>query len=118
MPERLRQVYDTIMPHNANPTVTDILLANWHIHYTDFLNIRPRGQITVVEYGSSMIEFFAEHHPDYLDVHPAGLNWSIDNRDYQSFSEMFEINLDMVHKFSKDVFYNWDKKGLKFPLFI
>ena len=98
-----------------NPKVADLLLINWQLHYQDIVHFRPRGEITLIEYGDPMLKFFASRHPAYLKQNPNGLNWMPDRRDYISFIETFNVDYDLLNQVAIFIHKLWADSDMNFP---
>ena len=114
---RLKEIYRSKINAEENPTVADLLLINWQLHYQDIILFRPQGDMTVVEYGDPMLNFFASRHPHYLRDNPTGLDWITDNRDYASFMDDFNIDPALVNHTALSVYKAWRENQMDFPNF-
>ena len=114
---RFSKLYSSTMTFKKDPNVMDLLFTNWQIHYDDIMNFRPRGEITVIEYGNPMLDFFSSRHPKYLDDNPKGLNWVPDTRDYASFIDTFNVDPEIVSYVAHSVYTNWQQCNMNFPNF-
>ena len=113
----LQKIYSSTLGAKEDPKVMDLLFTNWQIHYEDIINFKPRGEITVVEYGDPMLNFFSSRHPEYLKDNPTGLNWMPDTRDYASFVDTFNINPDVISHVARSVYTKWQQCNMNFPNF-